>query len=407
MEYGLLGEHLSHSFSKQIHDMLGAYSYELYPTPREALPALLKDRQFKGLNVTIPYKKDVIPYLDVVDDLAARIGAVNTIYFRNGKMHGTNTDYTGFLYMANRCGISFTNQRVLIMGTGGASLMAQRAAADRGAAAVLVAGRKGPIRYDQLPRDIDILVNTTPLGTYPGNGQQAADLSSFNHLQGVLDLIYNPDKSALLLQAESHGVPFSGGLPMLVAQATAAAEYFTGREDFHQENERIIRAIRRQNRNITLVGMPGCGKTTIGKKLTETLDMSFVDTDHLLEQENEMPAGDIIRTRGEDAFRNLEEQLLARVTAEHGQVIATGGGAVLRPENRQSMRQNGPVIFLERDLSQLPTEGRPLSHHLDEMYRKRLPLYRRCSDIIVSNNGIPETTLAAILPALEESPGNI
>ncbi|MGI6721188.1 MAG: shikimate kinase [Anaerovoracaceae bacterium] len=407
MEYGLLGKELSYSFSKDIHEMLGAYSYQLLPTAPEDLPSFMEARDFLGLNVTIPYKREVIPYLDVLDETAAGIGAVNTIYFRDGKMHGTNTDYTGFLFMADRCGIDFSGRCVLICGTGGASLMAQKAVADRGAAEVLVAGRKGPLTYDRLPRGVDIIVNTTPLGTYPGNGRQAVDLTRFDHPQGVLDLIYNPQKSALLLQAEEMGLRFSGGLPMLVAQATAAAGYFTGEDIYQRENERIIKALQDRQRNIVLVGMPGSGKTTIGRELASALSLKFVDTDEVLAARAGKPAGRVIEDSGEEYFRGLESEIIRSCTAEHGQVIATGGGAVLRQENRRAMRQNGPVIFIERDITQLPTEGRPLSRDLEEMYQKRLPLYHSCSDFTLANNGPLNDSIQKILATLSSRESNI
>ncbi|MGI6736904.1 MAG: shikimate kinase [Anaerovoracaceae bacterium] len=400
--YGLLGEKLGHSYSPQIHERFGDYRYDLFEVPPQELGSFLQARRFRGLNVTIPYKRAVMPYLDVVDDRAAAIGAVNTLYFRDGQLHGTNTDYDGFLYLADRAGISFDGRTVLIAGTGGAGRMVQKAAADRGAARVLVAGRRGPVRYEELPRlggDIDLLVNATPLGTWPHNGSQAVDLAVLPHLKGVLDLVYNPAKTALLLQAEERGIPAASGLAMLVAQAAAAACCFTERTDYPQQIEAIVHELERDARNITLVGMPGSGKTTVGRALAEALSMTFVDSDEELAARCGCSAGQFLREHGEAAFRRLESRVLADLTAAHGQVIATGGGAVLRPENRRAMRQNGPVIFLRRPLEQLETAGRPLSsgrEALEKMYKKRLPLYQSCSDFAIDNDGPLTATLAAV-----------
>lgn len=264
--------------------------------------------------------------------------------------------------------------------------MARKAAADRGASQVLTAGRKGPVTYDSIPDDIRILVNATPVGTYPDNGKTPLDISGFKNLEGVLDLIYNPAKTALLLQAEKAGIRFSCGLPMLVAQATAAAEYFTGEKRYQKENEKIIDAIRKQMMNITLIGMPGSGKSSLGRELADCLGMAFADIDCLIEKETGMPPGQVIEEQGEEAFRNIESRILSRVSAQHGQVIAAGGGAILRSENRDAMRQNGPVVFIRRNIDALETCGRPLSKDLETMYKKRLPLYESCSDFSISNN---------------------
>ena len=387
MEFGLIGKRLNYSFSKTIHDMLNAYDYQLCEIAPENLDDFMRRRDFKGFNVTIPYKKAVMPYLDIVEEPARSIGAVNTVYFKDGRLHGTNTDYMGFLWMAQRAGVSFTGRKVLIAGTGGAGIMARRAAEDQGASEVLLAGRKGPVRYEEIPSDIQVYVNATPVGTYPDNGRSNIELDRFPKLEGVLDLIYNPDKTALLLEAEKRRLPFSCGLPMLVAQATAAAGFFTGETGYAARNEEILRKLQQQTRNITLVGMPGCGKSTIGRRLARELGMTFCDTDEIIEKTYGRSAADIIRTEGERAFRDKESAVLAKVTKEHGQVIATGGGAVLRTENRDAMRQNGPVFFLSRRLYKLATKGRPLSVDLRALYKKRLPLYKSCSDFTIANEG--------------------
>lgn len=396
MEFGLIGKRLNYSFSKVIHDMIGLYDYQLREIAPEDLDAFMKARDFKGFNVTIPYKKDVIPYLDVIDEPASSIGAVNTVYFKDSVLHGTNTDYTGFLWMADRAGIDFAKKKVLIAGTGGAGIMAKKAAEDRGASEVLTAGRKGPVLYEDIPEDIQIYVNATPVGTYPDNGASNIDLSRFPKLCGVLDLIYNPAKTALLLAAEKRDIPFSDGLPMLTAQATAAGEFFTGKKGLSGMNEKILSELKKQTRNITVVGMPGCGKSTVGRMLSEKLGMRFYDTDDAVRKKYGMPAGKIIEKEGETAFRDKETAIISDITKEHGYVISTGGGAVLREENRDAMRQNGPVVFLTRDVSKLATKGRPLSKNLENMFEKRLPLYRAVSDLEVSNNGRPEDTVSEV-----------
>ncbi len=389
MTYGLVGEKLGHSYSKLIHESLERYSYQLFSLDREAFDRFIANRQYNGLNITIPYKKAVIPFCDRLSDSARRIGAVNTLYFQDGQLWGTNTDYDGFLYAAEAAGISFYEKKVLILGNGGTSLTVRKAAADKGAAEILITSRrseKGCISYEELHhhRDIEIVINTTPVGTYPNNGERLISLTDFPQCCGVIDVIYNPFATDLLQQAEERKIPHSNGLPMLVAQATAAAEHFLQEKGFKEENVRILNKLRREIENIVLIGMPGCGKSSIGKKLAQILGKTFVDLDELVEKEAGQSIPSLFREYGEPYFRNLETRAAKKAGKEKSQVIAAGGGTVLRPENMKALSQNGRVVFIRRPLENLATDGRPLSKDADalkSMYAHRLPLYEQYGQI--------------------------
>ena len=394
MTYGLIGEKLGHSYSKLIHEMLGLYSYDLFSLDKESFESFVSGRQFNGLNITIPYKKDVIALCDEISPLATEIGAVNTLYFNGDKLCGTNTDYEGFLYAADAAGISFENKKVLILGNGGTSLTARKAAADSGAAEILITSRRdevGCISYEEAfqRKDIQIIVNTTPVGTYPGNGATLISLDSFPACEGVIDVIYNPLSTGLIQQAKELGIPHTNGLPMLVAQATVAAGYFMGSKDgFRHENSRIIDTLEKEIENIVLIGMPGCGKSTLGKMLAKRTNKTFVDMDAVIEEKTGMTIPEIFSEYGESHFRNIESEVAAEVGKEKAQVIATGGGAILRPENMKALSQNGRVIFISRPLEKLAMNGRPLSKSRDalkNMYSERLPLYNKYSDFTVES----------------------
>lgn len=408
MTYGLIGEKLGHSYSKLIHESLGRYTYDLFSLNRQEFEAFIEKRQFDGLNITIPYKKAVIPFCDEVSDLARSIGAVNTVYMRDGKVCGTNTDYEGFLYAAQAAGISFAGKKVLILGNGGTSLMARKAAADQGASQILITSRRGEegcISYEELSLhpDVEILVNTTPVGTYPNNGERLIDLSLFPDCCGVMDVIYNPFATDLLQQAQALGIACTNGLPMLVAQATAAAGYFLGEKHLSGENQRILSHLSRQIENIVLIGMPGCGKTTLGKILAEKLGKTFVDMDAEIEKQAGAKIPSIFETHGEDHFRWLETETALRLGKEKSQVIATGGGVILRPENMKALSQNGRVVFLKRPVEQLAMEGRPLSKDrnvLKSMYETRLPLYNKYSQLTFHCENGAELSAAKLLSLL-------
>ena len=423
-KYGLIGKTLVHSYSKEIHEALGRYQYQLFSLSEDEMPAFINARDFRGLNVTIPYKKDVIPLCDEVTDLARGIGAVNTLFWKNASgtgssesisqedriLVGHNTDYEGFLYAASRAGIDFEGKGVLILGTGGTSLMARRAAADQNAAKIYIASRHpetdpssgseiqdagilSTVSYDQLPEiaaSIDVIVNTTPVGTFPNNMQQVIRLKDFPGCQAVIDVIYNPFKTALLLEAEKLGLKYTNGLPMLVAQATAAAGYFLGTPGaFQKENQRIIKSMQQQMGNIVLIGMPGTGKSIIGKLLAELTGKTLQDTDAKIEEEAEMTIPEIFEKEGEAGFRDRESAICKKLGKERNLIIATGGGAILRPENVAALRQNGTLVHITRSIDKLPTRGRPLSKNIEalkKMEAQRMPLYKSAADITFRNN---------------------
>lgn len=423
-KYGLIGKTLVHSYSKEIHEALGRYQYQLFSLAEDEMPDFINARDFRGLNVTIPYKKDVIPLCDEVTDLARGIGAVNTLFWKNASgtgssesisqedkiLVGHNTDYEGFLYAASRAGIDFEGKGVLILGTGGTSLMARRAAADQNAAKIYIASRHpetdppsgseiqdagilSTVSYDQLPEiadSIDVIVNTTPVGTFPNNMQQVIRLKDFPGCQAVIDVIYNPFKTALLLEAEKLGLKYTNGLPMLVAQATAAAGYFLGTPGaFQKENQRIIKAMKQQMGNIVLIGMPGTGKSLIGKFLAELTGKTLQDTDAKIEEEAKMTIPEIFEKEGETGFRDRESAICKKLGKERNLIIATGGGAILRPENVDALRQNGTLVHITRSIDKLPTRGRPLSQNIEtlkKMEAQRMPLYKSAADITFRNN---------------------
>ncbi len=389
MKYGLVGRQLGHSYSPFIHSLLGSIPYELVNLKPEELEPFLRAGDFAGLNVTIPYKKAVIPYLDHIAPEAEAVGAVNTIVRRADGLWGYNTDYQGFLYAARRAGISFDGKKVLVLGSGGASAAVQAAARSSGASDVLVVSRAGVLNYENVydVPGIEVVINATPVGMYPDNDGRIVELSRFGSCRGVIDLIYNPLKTQLILDAEQLGIPCTGGLAMLVAQAKYASDLFQGIQRLDSIIEEILEKTVQKVRNIVLVGMPGCGKSTIGKKMAAQQGKKFVDTDKLIEERAGKSIPDIFKADGETAFRAMEADVLAVVCKEGGQVIATGGGSVLSLENVRNMRQNGYVIFIKRDIDKLPVEGRPLSQSrdLEEMYKERLPYYEAAADTVMEN----------------------
>ena len=407
MNCGLLGRKLGHSYSPQIHAHLGSYRYALFEKEPEELEAFLKNGDFNGLNVTIPYKKDVIPYLDELSPAAERLGAVNTIVRRpDGRLVGHNTDYFGFRWLVKKSGLAVAGKKVLVLGSGGASNTAVAVLWELGADVVVIS-RSGENNYENLDRHADaaVIVNTTPVGMYPNTGKSPLSLEHFPALEGVLDVVYNPARTQILLDASARGLITENGLWMLVAQAKESAEWFTGRKIEDEVIARIHRALRRQMENIILVGMPGCGKTTVGQQLAQTLGRRFVDADEALEAKAGRKITQIIPAEGEAAFRTLETETLAELGKQSGLVIATGGGCVTQQRNFDLLHQNGAVFWLTRDLRKLPTDGRPLSQtgRLGEMFAQRQPLYRRFADWEISNDGPVEETLKAILQKWEET----
>lgn len=407
MQCGLLGRKLGHSYSPQIHRELGSYGYCLYEKEPWELEAFLTGGSFAGLNVTIPYKKDVIPYLDELSPVAKRLGAVNTIVRKpDGSLMGHNTDYFGFRYLVRRSGLTVSGKKVLVLGSGGASNTAVAVLEELGAQVVIIS-RSGENNYGnlQLHADASVIVNTTPVGMFPNTGISPVDLGLFPRLEGVLDAIYNPARTRILLDGERRGLIAMNGLWMLVAQAKESAEWFTGKPIADDVIPKIHDSLRREMENLVLIGMPGCGKTTVGKLLAQATGKRFIDADQALEERVGRKITDIIPQEGEAAFRVMETETLAELGKQSGLVIATGGGCVTREENYDSLRQNGTIVWLTRSPDKLPTEGRPLSQagKLEQMLEKRRPMYQHFADLTVSNDGKVEETLAAITTGLEEN----
>lgn len=400
MQYGCIGEHLTHSFSKEIHAQIAPYQYELKEIPMGQLDAFMEARDFKAINVTIPYKQDVIPHLKEVGRTAKLIGAVNTIVNKNGELYGYNTDFGGMSALIRKAGIRLEGKKVLILGTGGTSKTAEAVALDMGAASVYKVSRsegKGVLTYDQVKRDhldAQILINTTPRGMYSRESGMPIDPEMFPQLSGVVDAIYNPLRTELVRKARSLGIPAAGGLYMLVSQAVLASEIFLDTKYPQELTERVYNMIKSGKENIVLTGMPGCGKTTVGKLLAQKLGRTYLDSDAYITQKTGITPAQIILEQGEPAFRDLESAVIAEIAQNNCAVIATGGGVVLRPENVDALRMNGKIFFLDRPLEQLlPTEDRPLSatkEAITRRYRERYQIYLSTADQVIPNETTPE-----------------
>ena len=400
MRCGLLGEHLTHSYSPQIHALLGDYSYELFEVAPEKLGEFLQAGEFDGLNVTIPYKRAVIPYCAELSAAAREMGSVNTLLRRpDGTLYGDNTDLDGFRWLLARGGGIRPGEKALVLGTGGASQTVQAVLRAAGAE-VAVLSRRGESNYATLPRHADarLVVNATPVGMYPNNGARLIDLAQLPQCRCVLDLIYNPARTRLLLDAAARGIRCENGLSMLVAQAKRAAELFTGRDIPDAACTDILCRMEAQMHNLILVGMPGSGKTTVGSLLAVSLGRPFYDADGEIEKKLGCSIPAFFAQRGEAAFRAVETEVLAELGKRSGCVIATGGGCVTRGENYDLLHQNGEIIWLRRSLTELPVEGRPVSQSrsLPELYREREPAYRRFADLCVENEAAPEAAVEII-----------
>ena len=404
MKFGLLGRKLGHSYSPMIFDLMGGYRYDLFEREPEGIEDLLRKGDFDGLNVTIPYKKEVLQYLDEIDPLALRLGAVNTIVKKDGKLFGYNSDYYGFLSLVQRTRIEPPNKKILVLGSGGASVTVRAVLEDLGAQVVLIS-RSGEDNYTNLDRhrDAALIVNTTPVGMYPHNGSAPLSLEGFTALEGVLDLIYNPARTQLLMECEKYGIPGFNGLWMLVAQAKQSAQWFLGRELPESLVSDIHQKLRDKMENIALVGMAGCGKSTLGRALAKETGKKFVDADAEVEDLAGKTIPEIFAQEGEEMFRRMETTVLAELGMESGLVIATGGGCVTREENYPLLHQNSRIIWLDRCPARLPTEGRPLSQktHPSQLYEMRKPLYKAFADATVDNNGTKGETVTEILNLLE------
>lgn len=405
MQCGLLGEKLSHSYSPEIHKHFADYTYELFEIAPEGLQAFLRGDSFHGINVTIPYKKAVIPYLDGLSERAQALGSVNTIIRKNdGRLIGHNTDYFGFYSLMLRTGLCVAGKKVLVLGSGGASVTVLAVLHSLEATPVVIS-RSGENNYTNLSRhaDASVVVNTTPVGMYPHTGVSPIDLSLFPCLEGVVDLIYNPSKTKLLLDAEQRKIPAFNGLWMLVAQAKESAEWFLGRKLPDNMIGSVYTSLQNRMKNIVLIGMPGCGKSTIGQKLALKLGREFIDSDSVIEQMADMSIPDIFSKFGEKEFRRLETQALKELGKRSSLVIATGGGCVTQEENYPLLHQNGSIIWLQRSLEKLPTDGRPLSQatSLAQMYTIRKPMYQAFADTTIHNTGSLESVADRIISQLK------
>ena len=405
MNCGLLGEKLGHSYSPAIHAMLADYDYRLYEKSPGELEDFLLRGGWDGLNVTIPYKKAVMPYCAELSDTARRCGSVNTLLrLPGGAIRGENTDAYGFSYLLQSLGFDPAGKKCVIFGSGGAAATVRAVLAEKGAGEIVTVSRGGEDNYENLARHADaaFVVNATPAGMFPHNGGAAASLAPFTRCEAVADLIYNPARTALLMEAERLGIPCANGLGMLAAQAKRSAELFLGTDIPDGEIARIEEKLSREMRNIVLIGMPGCGKSTVGKLLAEALGREFCESDALVEREAALSIPEIFRREGEAGFRKRETAALAELGRLSGAVIATGGGCVTREENYPLLHQNGVIVRLQRQLDRLPREGRPLSLQSDigELYERRRPFYERFADLSISNDGTPAETVRAIMDKL-------
>ena len=409
MKYGLIGEKLGHSFSKTIHEQLADYTYDLIPLTREELDVFLQKKSFSALNVTIPYKETVIPYLNEVDAHARKIGAVNTIVNRNGILKGYNTDFYGFRYMLLHNGIDVRNKKVLVLGKGGASKAVIAVLEEMGAKEIrTVYYKENPetITYEECYQnhaDAEIIVNTTPVGMYPKADECPIELSRFPRLCGVADVVYNPLRTQLIIEAEKRNIPGADGLEMLVAQVKYAAEIFLDTKIDDCRIDEIHADLLKERSNLVLIGMSGGGKTVLGKKAAEKLGKTFVDTDEEIVKCIGMPIADFFAKKGEPAFRKMETEVLHEISSRNDLVISTGGGIVKNPLNIEYLKRNGRIIWLKRDAELLQSgNGRPLAPDKAatlKLYEERLPLYTASAEAVAENNGTAEEGLENILKA--------
>ena len=410
MKYGLIGEHLKHSYSCEIHAQIADYEYELHEIPPSGLGGFLKKREFNAINVTIPYKQDVIPYLDEISDTAKRIGAVNTIVNRNGRLYGDNTDFAGMLALAKHIGVDMKGRKVLILGTGGASKTGHALAEYMGAQSfyyVSRSGKDGSISYEQAVTehsDAQIIINATPVGMFPKQDGRPIDISAFPKLEGVIDAIYNPLRTNLILDAQERGIPAEGGLYMLSAQAVHASAVFRDIPLDESLVDKAFKSVKNDKQSIVLIGMPSSGKTTVGRILAEKCGKQLADTDEYIVRKIGMPISDFFAKHGEAEFRKIEKETVSELSATGGRIIATGGGAVLDAENVRALKQNGVLVFLDRRPENLiATDDRPLASRrsaLEKLYAERYDIYCAAAELHIDANTTPEAEADAILKEL-------
>lgn len=410
MKYGLIGEHLKHSYSCEIHAQIADYEYELHEIPPSGLGGFLKKREFNAINVTIPYKQDVIPYLDEISDTAKRIGAVNTIVNRNGRLYGDNTDFAGMLALAKHIGVDMKGRKVLILGTGGASKTGHALAEYMGAQSVYYvsrSGKDGSISYEQAVTehsDAQIIINATPVGMFPKQDGRPIDISAFPKLEGVIDAIYNPLRTNLVLDAQERGIPAEGGLYMLSAQAVHASAVFRDIPLDESLVDKAFKSVKNDKQSIVLIGMPSSGKTTVGRILAEKCGKQLADTDEYIVRRIGMPISDFFAKHGEAEFRKIEKETVAELSATGGRIIATGGGAVLDAENVRALKQNGVLVFLDRRPENLiATDDRPLASRrsaLEKLYAERYDIYCAAAELHIDANTTPEAEADAVLKEL-------
>ncbi len=408
MKYGLIGEKLGHSFSKPIHEKIAGYKYEIKELKRDELDSFMLEKSFSGINVTIPYKSEVIPYLDYIDPVAEKIGAVNTVVNKNGRLYGYNTDFGGLKMLIQKSGFSFKERKVVILGTGGTSKTARAVAEALSAAEIVIVGRKGDVNYENihsLHGDADYIINTTPVGMYPDCDSAAVDVKRFSKLKGIVDVVYNPLKTLLCLEGEEMGIKSVNGLYMLVCQAVLACEYFTDKKlDTKAIADEIFSEIVREKQSIVLIGMPGSGKSTIGKHLAKVLGKEFIDTDDMIVSEHGA-ISDIFAEKGEAYFREVEAEQVRKAAMLNGTVIATGGGAVLKRENVTALKQNGIIFFLNRPIEDIvPTDDRPLSNNFETLkkrFEERYDIYVSSAEEEIFVDGIIENSVKKIMEKLK------
>ncbi len=404
-KFGLLGQKLGHSYSPAIHKKFFDYSYGLYEVEPEELESFLESTELSGMNVTIPYKKSVIPYCAELSDTARRMGSVNTLVRRDKGWYGHNTDYEGFAYTLQRSGAEIKGKKALVLGNGGVAPTVRMVLEDMGAGSIVTVCRRGEDNFENIARhsDAQIIVNATPVGMYPNNGESLVDLRQFPKLEAVFDLIYNPARTALLLQAESLGLVWDNGLGMLVAQARGSAELFAGEKLSNEAVSQVEKELSLEMGNIILIGMPGCGKSSIGRILAEKLGRQFYDADAEIVKDSAMSIEDIFAKEGEEGFRVRESHTLARLGKNSACVISTGGGCVTRAENYPLLHQNGRIVWVKRSLDILPTEGRPLmrTNTAARLYEERKDKYAAFADLAIENDGSLSEAAEKIMEALK------